>query len=225
MVFRKTHAGFQVDHSSLRLRYYSLDIPNFVWTSVLSGITIECHRCVPDQRHCRRKWRWCQSPSCIDLSSPLSISSVSANSTESTAGSVVAAELQPIGIRWKLERKRRALVETREGRCVLPRGICRLARSGRIIMSGATTGLEMLGQALAIWPVPESAKGGGPPPRIHPKLCKLYRFPPPDDADYYRGRCSSLEKPDAHSNSSTEWVHEEWFDSDEDPAYHTGYDD
>ena len=43
-----------------------------------------------------------------------------------------------------------------------------VARSGRIIMSGATTGLEMLEQALANWPVLEWTKGRGPPPCIHP---------------------------------------------------------
>ena len=36
-----------------------------------------------------------------------------------------------------------------------------VAPSGRIVMSGATTGLEMLDQALANWPVLESTRGGG----------------------------------------------------------------
>ena len=100
-----------------------------------------------------------------------------------------------------------------------------VAPSGRIIMSGATAGLEMLEQALVNWPVLQSAKGGGPPPDIHPKLCKLYGPLPPGNAEYYRGQCSSLEEPDTHSNSSNDWVHEEWFDSDQDLACYTGYDD
>ena len=102
--------------------------------------------------------------------------------------------------------------------------VARVAPSGRIVMSGATTGLEMLEQALANWPVLESTRGGGPPPRIHPKLCKLYGPPPPGNAEYCRGQCSGLEEPDTHSNSSEEWVHEEWFDPDEDLACYTGYD-
>ena len=100
-----------------------------------------------------------------------------------------------------------------------------VAPSGPILMSGATTGLEMLEQALANWPVLESTKGGGPPPRIHRKLCKLYVSPPPGNAEYYRGQCSGLEEPDTHSNSSEEWVHDEWFDIDEDLACYMGYDD
>ena len=100
-----------------------------------------------------------------------------------------------------------------------------IAPSGRVIMSGATTDLEVLGRALAVWPVPESTKGGGLPLRMHPKLCKLNGFSPPVDAEYYRGQCSSLEESDTHSNSWNEWVHEEWFDSDEDLACYTAYDD
>ena len=102
-----------------------------------------------------------------------------------------------------------------------------VAPSGRIVTSGAATGLEMLEQALANWPVLESTRGRGPLPRIHPKLCKLYGPPPQGDAEYYRGQCSGLEEPDTHSNSSEEWVHShrEWFDLDEDPACYTGYDD
>ena len=100
-----------------------------------------------------------------------------------------------------------------------------VAPSGRVVMSGATTGLKVLERALAGWPVLESTKGGGPPPCMHPKPCKLYGPPPPGDAEYYRGQCSSLEESDTHSNSSNEWVHEEWFDSDEDLACYTGYDD
>ena len=60
---------------------------------------------------------------------------------------------------------------------------------------------------------------------ISAKLCKLYGPPPPGDADYYRGQCLRLEEPDTHSNSSNEWVHEVWFDSDEDLGYYTGYDE
>ena len=100
-----------------------------------------------------------------------------------------------------------------------------VARSGRIDMSGATTGLEMLEQALANWPVLESTRGGGPPPRIHPTSCKLYGAPPPRDAQYYREQCTGLEEPDTHCNSSEDWVHEEWFNPDEDLACYTGYDD
>ena len=98
-----------------------------------------------------------------------------------------------------------------------------IAPSGRDIMSGANTGLEVLEQALAAWPVPESTNGGGSQPRMHPKPCKLYGPPPPVDAEYYRGQCSTLEESDTHSNSSNEWVHEEWFDADEDLACYTGY--
>ena len=54
-----------------------------------------------------------------------------------------------------------------------------VAPSGRIVMSGATTRLEVLEPALAGWPVPESTKGGGHPPRMQPKLCKLHGPPPP----------------------------------------------
>ena len=100
-----------------------------------------------------------------------------------------------------------------------------VAPSGRVVMSGATTGLEVLERALAGWPVLELTKGGDPPPRMHPKLCKVYGPPPPGDAGYYRGQCSSLEESETHSSSSNEWVHEEWFDSDEDLAFYTGYDD
>ena len=94
-------------------------------------------------------------------------------------------------------------------------------------MSGATTGLETLQQALANWPVLESTRGGGPPTCIQPKHCKLYRPPPQGDAKYYQGPCSGLEEPDTHSNSSEEWVHShsEWFDPGEDLASYTGYDD
>ena len=100
-----------------------------------------------------------------------------------------------------------------------------VAPSGRVVMSGATTGLEVLERALAGWLVRESTKGGGPPPRMRPKLCKLYEPPPPGDAEYYGRQCSSLEGSDTHSNSSNEWVHEEWLDSDEDLACYTGYDE
>ena len=49
-----------------------------------------------------------------------------------------------------------------------------VAPSGRVVMSGATTGLEVLERALAGWPVLESTKERGPPPCMHLKLCKLY---------------------------------------------------
>ena len=100
-----------------------------------------------------------------------------------------------------------------------------VALSGRVVISGATTGLEVLERALAGWPVPESTKRERPPPRMHPKRCKLYGPSPPIDAEHYRGQCSSLAKSDTHSNSSNEWVHEEWVDSDEDLACYTGYND
>ena len=100
-----------------------------------------------------------------------------------------------------------------------------IAPIGRVMISGATTGLEVLERALADWPVPESTKRGGPPPRMHPKLCKLYGPLSPVDAEYYGGQCLSLEESDTHSNSANEWVLEEWFDSDEDMACYTGYDD
>ena len=102
-----------------------------------------------------------------------------------------------------------------------------VAPSGRIVMSGATTGLEMLEQAVAKWPIRESTSEGGTPTDIDQKFCKLYGCPPLGDAAYYRGQCSSLEQPDTHSNSSEEWVrsHPEWFNPDEDLACYTGYDD
>ena len=100
-----------------------------------------------------------------------------------------------------------------------------IAPSGQVIMSGATIGLEVLERALAGCPVPESTKGGGSPPRMHPKCCKLYGPLAPVDAKHYRGQCPSLEESDTHSHSSYEWVHEEWFDSAEDLACYTGYND
>ena len=63
-------------------------------------------------------------------------------------------------------------------------GMCSIAPSGRVVISAGTAGLEVLEQALAGWPVPESTKAGTPP-RMHPKLCKLYGPPPPVDAEYY----------------------------------------
>ena len=102
-----------------------------------------------------------------------------------------------------------------------------VAPSGRIVMSGARTGLEMLEQAMANWPILESTREGGPPTNIDPKFCKLYRHPPQNDAEYYQGQCSSLERPHTHSDSSEQWVpsHPEWCDPDEDLAVYTGYDD
>ena len=100
-----------------------------------------------------------------------------------------------------------------------------IAPSGRVVISGATTGLEVLEQALAGLPVPESIKRGRTPARMHPKLCKLYGPPPPVVAEYYRRQCSSLAKSGTHSNSLNEWAHEEWFNSDEDLACYSGYDD
>ena len=52
-------------------------------------------------------------------------------------------------------------------------GMWRIAPGGRVVISGGTTGLEVLEQALAGLPVPESTKGGTPT-RMHPKLWKLY---------------------------------------------------
>ena len=100
----------------------------------------------------------------------------------------------------------------------------KIAPSRRVVISGATTGLEVLERALAGWPVPESTKGGTPT-RMHSKLCKLYGPPPLVDAEYYRGQCLSLAKSGTHSNSSYKWAHEESFSSDEDLACYTGYDD
>ena len=75
----------------------------------------------------------------------------------------------------------------------------------------------MLKEALANWPILESTWEGGPPTYIDGKPCNLYAYPPQNNADYYRGQCSSIEEPDTHSNSSEEWVHlhTEWLDSDE----------
>ena len=100
-----------------------------------------------------------------------------------------------------------------------------VAPTGQVVMSGATTGLQALEQALAGWPVLESTKGGGDPSLHAPTLCKLYGPPPPGDAEYYRGQCSRLEESDTYSYSSNECIHEEWFDSDEDLACYTGYHD
>ena len=58
-----------------------------------------------------------------------------------------------------------------------------VAPSGRIVMSGATTRLEVLERALADWPVLKSTKQGGPPPRIDRKLCKLQGPRPSGDAE------------------------------------------
>ena len=94
-------------------------------------------------------------------------------------------------------------------------------------MSGATTGLEMLEQALANWPVLKSTWEGGPPTGIDQQFCKLYGCPPQGDAKYNRGRCSSLKEPDTPSSCSEEWVHSdpEVFDPDEHVACYTGYND
>ena len=73
----------------------------------------------------RLRQRWCQNPSEVDFSSSLLVGSISANSTESTSRSIRGAELQPVGICWELESKRRPLVNRRQGRCVPSRGICR----------------------------------------------------------------------------------------------------
>ena len=78
----------------------------------------------------------------------------------------------------------------------------RVAPSGRIVMSAGTTGLEMLEQALANWPILESTWEGGPRTNIDPTFCKLYGYPPQNDAEFYRGQCASLEEPDTQSNSS-----------------------
>ena len=92
---------------------------------------------------------------------------------------------------------------------MFPRGeFAGIAPTRRPVVSGGTTGLEVLEIAVANWPVPESTKGGTPP-RMQPELCKLYGPLPPVDAEYFRERCSS---PD-------------WFDSDEDLACYTEYDD
>ena len=58
----------------------------------------------------------------------------------------------------------------------------------------------------------------GPPTDIDRKFRKLYGYPPQNNAQYYRGQCSSLQEPDTHSNSSEECVHSHsaWFGPDED---------
>ena len=61
-----------------------------------------------------------------------------------------------------------------------------------MVMSGATTGLQMLKQALANWPILETTWQGGPPPGIDPTFCKLYGPLPQGNAEYYRGQCSGL---------------------------------
>ena len=92
---------------------------------------------------------------------------------------------------------------------MFPRGeFAGKAPSGRPVISGGTTGLEVLEIVLAGWPVPEPTKGGTPP-RMQPELYKQYGPPPLVEAEYFRERCSS---PD-------------WFNSDEGLACYTGYDD
>ena len=92
---------------------------------------------------------------------------------------------------------------------MFPRGeFAGKAPSRRPVVSGGTTGLEVLEIALANWLVRESTKGGTPAD-MQPELCKLYGPPPPVDAEYFQERCSS---PD-------------WFNYDEDLACYTGYDD
>ena len=101
--FSKTHAGFQINHWSLRdmfnLRFYDPDIPSFLATSALSTITVEHHRCLQGQRRWRQRWRRCQIPSDTDLSSPLSISCSSASPTKSNTNTVSGTELQSVGLR------------------------------------------------------------------------------------------------------------------------------
>ena len=41
--FSETRAGFQVEHWTLHLRFYSLVTPSFLSTSTLSSITMEHH--------------------------------------------------------------------------------------------------------------------------------------------------------------------------------------
>ena len=92
---------------------------------------------------------------------------------------------------------------------MFPRGeFAGMAPSGRPVVSGGTTGLEVLEIALANWPVLESTKEGTPP-HMQPELYKLYGPPPSVDAEYFREGCSS---PD-------------WFHSDEELACYTEYDD
>ena len=91
---------------------------------------------------------------------------------------------------------------------MFPRGkIAGIAPSRQLVVSGGAEGLEVLEIALANLTVLEPTKGGTPP-KMPPELCKLYGPPPLVDAEYFRERCSS---PD-------------WFDSDEDLACYTGYD-
>ena len=99
-----------------------------------------------------------------------------------------------------------------------------VAPSGPIVMSGATTGFQILDQALGPLAFPGATSEGGPPTGIDPKFCKLHGCPPQGDAEYYRWQCLSLEEPDTQSNSSEKWVHShpEWFDPDEDLSCYTG---
>ena len=225
VVFRKTHAGFQVDHWSLHLRYYFPDTPTFLSTSASLSITTnvidvdEINDTTVDDGHgvetpatptSARRCRWVASAP-TRPSRPLDPFSASNYSQSAYAGSSK-------GKGGPSSKGGKGGVSSRkEFAGVVP--------IGRVVMSGATTGLEMLERALAGWPVPESTKGGGPPACIEPKICELYGPTPPGDVEYYREQCSSLEQSDTHSNSSNEWVHEEWLDSDKDLACYTGYDD
>ena len=68
---------------------------------------------------------------------------------------------------------------------VLSRGSCAgVAPSGSVVMSGGTRGLEMFERALANWPILESPWEGGPRTDIGQQLCKLYGYPPQNDAKY-----------------------------------------
>ena len=173
MVFRKTHAAFQVKYSSLPTVLLP-GHPELPLDLRLLGQHHQMSSILKRSRTLPAEMAMVPKPQRLDFSSPLSISSVSANSTESTAGSVLGAELQPIGKRWELKSKRRPLVERRQGRCVPPRGIY---RSSAEWANHHVRSHHRLGNARASpgrLARPGIDQGRGTPTPSDPKLCKLY---------------------------------------------------
>ena len=113
-------------------------------------------------------------------------------------------------------------------------GVCPLgtlaviAASGRVIVSGGTTGLGILERALANMPVLVSTLQAGPPTDIDAKLCNLRGCPPLDNAEYLRQQCQDVWESHRQSDSSEEWFDSRtgWFNpqKEEDFACYTGHD-
>ena len=94
-------------------------------------------------------------------------------------------------------------------------------------MSGGTTGLGILEQALANMPVLVSTWEGGPPTDIDLKVYKVPGCPAPDDVEYLRQQCQDVWQPDGQSDSSEGWFasRAQWFHprEEEDFDCYTGY--